>query len=158
MSPFNTLYFYCFMHYAFFLERLVFSFQFCLILFAAINGWTPNKFILEKLPCFSFAKNTPFFTLIVQLVFSFSKLRLAFVFHLDFYSYLVISSYQGVFWPLVHVGFHRKSCFKKVRIVLEKRKNFMQKSGTKRSLFRLRLRLLHTVLDIVLIVCLVVLL
>jgi hypothetical protein len=37
-SPFNTLYFYCFMHYAFFLERLYFCFQFYFILFAAING------------------------------------------------------------------------------------------------------------------------
>jgi hypothetical protein len=43
-------------------------------------------------------------------------------------------------------------------MVLEKRKSFMQKSGTKRSLFRLRLRILHVVLDIVMIVCLVVLL
>jgi hypothetical protein len=41
-------------------------------------------------------------------------------------------------------------------MVLEKRKSFMQKSGTKRSLFRLRLRLLHAMIDIVLIVCLVV--
>jgi hypothetical protein len=41
-------------------------------------------------------------------------------------------------------------------MVLEKRKKFMQKSGTKRSLFRLRLRLLHIVFDIVLIVCLVI--
>jgi hypothetical protein len=41
-------------------------------------------------------------------------------------------------------------------MVLEKRKSFMQKSGTKRSLFRLQLRLLHVVLDIVSIVCLVV--
>jgi hypothetical protein len=41
-------------------------------------------------------------------------------------------------------------------MVLEKRKSFMQKSGTKRSLFRLRLRLLHVVLDVILIVCLVV--
>jgi hypothetical protein len=40
-------------------------------------------------------------------------------------------------------------------MVLEKRKKFMQKSGTKRSLWRLWLRLLHVVLDIVLIVCLV---
>jgi hypothetical protein len=39
----------------------------------------PNKFLLEKLPCFSFAKNTQFFTLIVQRVFSFS--RTAFSFH-----------------------------------------------------------------------------
>jgi hypothetical protein len=40
-------------------------------------------------------------------------------------------------------------------MVLEKRK-FHAKSGTKRSLFRLRLRLLHAMLNIVLIVCLVV--
>jgi hypothetical protein len=41
-------------------------------------------------------------------------------------------------------------------MVLEKRKSFMQKSGTKRSLFRLWLSLLHVMLDVVLIVCLVV--
>jgi hypothetical protein len=38
-SPFKTLYFYCFMHYVFFLERLYFCFQFYFVLFAAINGW-----------------------------------------------------------------------------------------------------------------------
>jgi hypothetical protein len=88
----------------------------------------------------------------------FLLLRIVFVFCLDLCSDLLKSVYQGVFWPLVHVGFHQKSCFKKVRMVLEKRKKFMQKSGTKRGLFRLRLRLLHVVLDVVLIVCLVVLL
>jgi hypothetical protein len=41
-------------------------------------------------------------------------------------------------------------------MVLEKRKSFMQKSGTKRSLFRLRHRLLHALRDVVLIVCLVI--
>jgi hypothetical protein len=41
-------------------------------------------------------------------------------------------------------------------MVLEKRKNFMQKNGTERSLFRLRLRLLHAMLDVILIVCLVI--
>jgi hypothetical protein len=41
-------------------------------------------------------------------------------------------------------------------MVLEKRKSFMQKSGTKRSLFRLRLRLFHAILDVILIVCLVI--
>jgi hypothetical protein len=41
-------------------------------------------------------------------------------------------------------------------MVLEKRKKIMQKSGTKRSLFRLRLRLLHVMLDVFLTVCLVV--
>jgi hypothetical protein len=86
----------------------------------------------------------------------FLLLHLAFIFLLDFFSDLVLSLHKGVFWPLVHVGFHQKSCFKKVRMVLEKRKSFMQKSGTKRSLFRLRLRLLHVMLDVVLIVCLVI--
>jgi hypothetical protein len=41
-------------------------------------------------------------------------------------------------------------------MVLEQRKSFMQKSGTKRSLFRLRLRHFHAMLDVVLIVCLVI--
>jgi hypothetical protein len=41
-------------------------------------------------------------------------------------------------------------------MVLEKRKSFMQKSGTKRSLFRLRFRLLHVMFDVILIVCLVI--
>jgi hypothetical protein len=86
----------------------------------------------------------------------FLLLLLAFIFRLDFCSDLVISLYQGVFLPLVHVGFHQKSWVKKIRMVLEKRKSFMQKSGTKRSLFRLRLRLFHVVLDVFLIVCLVI--
>jgi hypothetical protein len=37
-----------------------------------------------------------------------------------------------------------------------KRENFHAKSGTKRSLFRLQLRLLHAILDVILIVCLVI--
>jgi hypothetical protein len=41
-------------------------------------------------------------------------------------------------------------------MVLEKRKSFMQKVVQKRSLFRLRLRLLHAMLDVILIVCLVI--
>jgi hypothetical protein len=39
---------------------------------------------------------------------------------------------------------------------VEKEKKFHEKSGKKRSLFRLRLRLFHAMIDIVLIVCLVV--
>jgi hypothetical protein len=35
--------------------------------------------------------------------------------------------HQGIFRPLVYGGIHQKSCFKKVRMVLEKRKSFMQK-------------------------------
>jgi hypothetical protein len=41
-------------------------------------------------------------------------------------------------------------------MVLEKRKSFMQNSGTERSLFRPRLRIFHAMLDVVLIVCLVI--
>jgi hypothetical protein len=37
-----------------------------------------------------------------------------------------------------------------------KDKKFHAKSGTKKSLFRLRLRLFHAMLDVVLIVCLVI--
>jgi hypothetical protein len=78
-SPFNTLYFYCFMHYAFFFERIYFCVQFSFVLFAAINGWTPTNFFWRRCTSFLFAKNTLFFTLIVQRVFSFS--RTAFSFH-----------------------------------------------------------------------------
>jgi hypothetical protein len=76
---FKTLYFYCFMHYAFFLERLYFCFQFYFVLFPEINSCTPTNFFWRRCTRFSFAKNTPFFTLIVQRVFSFS--RTAFSFH-----------------------------------------------------------------------------
>jgi hypothetical protein len=156
-SPFNTLYFYCFMHYMFFLERLVFSFQFCLVFFC--NKWLdPNKFLLEKLPCFSFAKNTLFFTLIVQRVFSFSVTTFSFRFSPWFLfrsCYIFISSCimtSGPCW------FSSKELLQKSSNGVGKEKNLYAKSGTKRSLCRLRPRLLHVVLDVFLIVCLVVLL
>jgi hypothetical protein len=57
-SPFNTLYFYCFIFYAFFLERLYFCFQFYFVLFAAINGWTPTNFFWRRFTLFFIAKNT----------------------------------------------------------------------------------------------------
>jgi hypothetical protein len=41
------------------------------------------------------------------------------------FSDIFISLCQGAFRPLIYVGFHQKSCFKKVRMVLEKRKSFM---------------------------------
>jgi hypothetical protein len=145
------------MHYAFFLERLYFSFQFYFVLFAAINGWTPPTNSFQR-SCLAFylPRTLRFSLLLFNECSLFLELRLAFIFHLDFCSDLVLSLYQGVFWPLVHVGIHQKGCFKKVWMVLEKRKSFMQKSGTKTSLFRLRLRLFHVVLNVILIVCLVV--
>jgi hypothetical protein len=41
-SSFKTLYFYCFICYVLFLERLYFFFQFYFVLFAVINGWIPS--------------------------------------------------------------------------------------------------------------------
>jgi hypothetical protein len=72
-SPFKTLYFYCFVYFAFFMERLYFCFQFSFVLFAAINGWTPTYFLWRRHTPFFIAKNTLVFTLMVQRVFSFSS-------------------------------------------------------------------------------------
>jgi hypothetical protein len=105
-SPFKTLFFYCFVYYAFFLERLYFRFQFSFVLFAAINGWTLTNFFWRRHTLFFIAKNTLVFTLIVQWVFSFSSTAFSFLFRVDFCSDLVISLYQGVFRPLVYDGFH----------------------------------------------------
>jgi hypothetical protein len=138
------------------LERLYFSFQFCFVLFAAINGWTPTNFFGGDVLPFHLPRTLHFSLLSFNECSLFLELRLAFVFRLDFCSDLVLYLHQGVFGTLVYVRIHQKSCSKKVQMVLEKRKSFMQKSGTKRSLFRLRLRLLHTMLDVVLIVCLVI--
>jgi hypothetical protein len=125
-------------------------------LFSAINGWTSTNFFWRSFLAFHLPRTHRFSLLSFNECSLFLLLCLVFDFHLDLCSYLVISLHQGVFWPLVHVGFHQKSCFKKVRIVLEKRKSFMQKSGTRRSLCRLRPRLLHVVLYVFLIGCLVV--
>jgi hypothetical protein len=71
---------YCFMFYAFFLERLYFCFQFYFVLFAAINVWTPTNFFWRRHTPFFIAKNTPVFTLIFQRVFSFSSTAFSFCF------------------------------------------------------------------------------
>jgi hypothetical protein len=64
--------------------------------------------------------------------------------------------YQVAIRPLVYVGFHQKSCFKKGLNGVGKEKKFHAYSGTNGSLFRLWPRLLHVMLDVILIVCLVV--
>jgi hypothetical protein len=101
-------------YYAFFLERLYFCFQFFFCFFAAINGWTPtNLFWRRHTPVF-IAKNTLVFTLIVQRVFSFLELRLAFIFRLDFFQillYLYIKVYLDHWSMLVFI---LKSGYKKV--------------------------------------------
>jgi hypothetical protein len=92
-SPFNTLYFYCFMHYTFFLERIYYSFKFYLVLFAAINGWTPTNFFWRSCLAFHLPRTLHSFNECSL----FLELHLAFVFCLDFCSDLVLSFYQGVF-------------------------------------------------------------
>jgi hypothetical protein len=47
-------------------------------------------------------------------VFSFSRTAFSFLFCHDFCSDLVLSLHQGVFGPLIYIGIHKKSCFKKV--------------------------------------------
>jgi hypothetical protein len=64
--------------------------------------------------------------------------------------------HQGVLGPLVYVGIIQKSCFKKGLNGAGKEKKFHTKKWYKRSLLRLRLRLLHAMLDVILIVCLVI--
>jgi hypothetical protein len=63
--------------------------------------------------------------------------------------------YQGAFRPLVYVGFHLKRVDSKTLNGVGKEKK-VSYSGTNGSLFRLRLRLFHVMLDVILIVCLVV--
>jgi hypothetical protein len=89
-SPFKTLYFYCFMHYAFFLERLNFCFQFC---FVCCNKWLdPNKFLLEEMYSFFYLPRTLRFSLLSFNECSlFLELRLPFVFCLDFCLDLILS-------------------------------------------------------------------
>jgi hypothetical protein len=58
----------------------IFCFQFSLVLFAAINGWTPTFFSWRRHTPFLIAKNTLVFTLIVQRVLSFSSTAFRFRF------------------------------------------------------------------------------
>jgi hypothetical protein len=92
---------------------LLLSAFFCFVCF---NKWLdPNKFLLEKTHSVFHLPRTLYFSLLSFNECSlFLELHLAFVFCLDLCSDLVISLHQGVFVPLVYVGFHQKSCFKKV--------------------------------------------
>jgi hypothetical protein len=78
-----------------------FCFVFC-------NKWLdPNMFPLEKThSVFYYQEHSSFSLLLFNECILFLVLRLAFVFRLDFCSDLVISLYQGLFRPLVYVGFH----------------------------------------------------
>jgi hypothetical protein len=84
--------------------------------FGCCNKWLdPNKSILEETHSIFHLPRTLYFSLLSLNECSlFPELRLAFVFRLDLCSDFVIYLYQGVFGPLVYVGIHQKSCFKKV--------------------------------------------
>jgi hypothetical protein len=52
----------------------------------------------------------------------FLELRLAFVFRLFFCSDLVLSLHQGIFRPLVYIGFHQKNVSKRFEWCWEREK------------------------------------
>jgi hypothetical protein len=127
-SSFKTLYFYCFVFYAFFLEHLCFRFQFSFVLFAAINGWTPTCLFWRRHTPFFIAKNTLVFTLFVQRVFSFSSTAFSFhFFALIFVQNLLFLCIKVCFnlWSMLVFIF--KSCFKKVVWCWKREKGFMPK-------------------------------
>jgi hypothetical protein len=76
---------------------VVFSFQFCLVLFSAINGWTQTNSFWRSCLAFHLPRTLRFSLLSFQRVFSFSRTAFSFHFCLDFCSDLVISFHQGVF-------------------------------------------------------------
>jgi hypothetical protein len=157
-SPFKTLYFYCFMHYAFFLERqlLFFSVLFC---FVCCNKYLDHIMCLERDILHFYLPRTLHFSLLsFQWVFSFS----ATTFSLHFSPWFLFKSCfifaSRCIWTSNICWFSSKEFPQKGLNGVGKEKKFHAKSGTKRSLFRLRLRLFHVMLDLFLIVCLVVLL
>jgi hypothetical protein len=106
-----------------------FCFQFSFVLFTAINDWiTSCLFWRETYSVFHLPRTLYFSILSFNECSLFLELRLAFVFHLDLCSDLVISLHQGVFRPLVYVCFHQKSCLKKrFEWCWKREKSFMQK-------------------------------
>jgi hypothetical protein len=74
-----------------------FIFQFSLVLFAAINGWTPTNFFWRICLAFHLPRILRFSLLSFNECSLFLELHLAFILRLDFCSDLVISLYQGVF-------------------------------------------------------------
>jgi hypothetical protein len=75
-----------------------FSFQFSLVLFAEINGWTPTNFFWRSCLAFHLPRTLRFHSIRFHECSLFLELRLAFDFRLDLCSDLVISFYQGIFF------------------------------------------------------------
>jgi hypothetical protein len=66
-------------------------------LFAAINSWTPTNFFCRRYTRFHLPRTLHFSLLSFNERSLFLELHLAFVFHLDFCSDLVLSLHQFVF-------------------------------------------------------------
>jgi hypothetical protein len=129
---------------------LLISVFFC---FFCCNKWLdPKKFLLEEMYSLFICQEHSIFSLLSFNECSlFLELCLAFVFRLDFCSDLVLSLHQGVFGSMLVfikrvVSKRFEWCWKREKV----------SCSTKRSLFRLRLRLLHAMLDVILIVYLVI--
>jgi hypothetical protein len=99
------------MHYAFFLERqlLLFLVFFC---FVCCNKWLDHiMFLLEEMnSLFICQEHSVFHSYRFNECSLFLELRLAFDFCLELCSDLDISFHQGVFLPLIFIGFHQKRC------------------------------------------------
>jgi hypothetical protein len=85
----------CIMHFSWSIS--CFSFQFCLVLFSAINGWTPTNSFWRSYLAFHLPRTLRFSLLSFNECSLFLELRLVFDFCLDLCSNLIISFYQGVF-------------------------------------------------------------
>jgi hypothetical protein len=116
------------MHYAFFLERLYFSIQFCLVWLAAINGWTPKNFFwrsclafhLPRTLCFSLLSFNGC-SLFSATAFSFCFFALIFV---QIFFYLCIKVYFDLWSMLVFIktviSKRFEWCWKREKISCEK--------------------------------------
>jgi hypothetical protein len=127
-----------------------FFFQFSFVLFAAINGLITSCCFGKRLISFFICQeHSSFHSYRSTSVLFFLELRLAFFFFLDFCSDLIFAS--RCIWTSGLCWFSRKELFPKGLNGVGKEKKFHAKSGTKRSLFRLRLKLFHAMLDVILI-------
>jgi hypothetical protein len=102
------------MHYAFFLERQLFLFL-VFFFFVCCNKWLDHIMLFwrEMNSVFHLPRTLCFSLLSFNECSLFLLLHLALIFRLDFCSDLALYLHQGVFGPLVHVGFYQKSCLKK---------------------------------------------
>jgi hypothetical protein len=99
------------MHYAFFLECQLFLFLFCFC-FICCNKWLDHiMFLLEEMnSLFICQEHSVFHSYRFNECSLFLLLGLACIFRLDLCIDLVISFHEGVFLPLVFIGFHQNRC------------------------------------------------